>query len=115
MHLHPSFFIYLSIKRLIVPCIWYNIVVKSIKNRNDIRKISMIARQSKEVKKTIILTLIGITLSCLAMVTVKQNKSLSAKAEVTNYLAKRHYKLNEIAGVLSNAVKNNHNMYEDTY
>lgn len=65
-------------------------------------------------KKVIILTLIGATLSCLAIMFVKNN-GLSAKTDIASYLAKRHYSQDELNGVMSNAVKNHHNMYDETF
>lgn len=65
-------------------------------------------------KKKIILTLIGVALSCLAIALVK-NSSLSAKADIASYLTKRHYGQGEVNGVMSNAIKNHHNMYDETF
>lgn len=65
-------------------------------------------------KKVIILTLIGATLSCLAIALVK-NSSLSAKADIASYLTKHHCDQDEVNGVMSNAVKNHCNMYDETY
>lgn len=65
-------------------------------------------------KKVIILTLIGVTLSCLTITFVKNN-GLSAKADIASYLAKRHYSQDEVNGVMSNVVKNHYNMYDETF
>lgn len=66
-------------------------------------------------KKTIILTLIGVTLSGLAIAFVK-NSELNAKVNVASYLTKHHYHQEEINGVMSNATKNHHNiMYDETF
>lgn len=65
-------------------------------------------------KKVIILTLIGATLSCLAIMFVKNN-GLSAKTDIASYLAKRHYSQDKVNGVMSNVVKNHHNMYDETF
>lgn len=65
-------------------------------------------------KKTIILTLIGVALSCLAITLIK-NSELSAKTNVASYLIKHHYRQEEVNGVMSNTVKNHHNMYDETF
>lgn len=65
-------------------------------------------------KKTIILTLIGAALSCLVITLVK-NSELSTKTDIASYLAKRHYSQDEVNGVMSNVVKNHHNMYDETF
>ena len=65
-------------------------------------------------KKTIILTLIGAALSCLAIAFVK-NSELSAKADIASYLTKHHYRQEEVNGVMSNTVKNHHNMYDESF
>lgn len=65
-------------------------------------------------KKVIISALIGAALSCLAIAFVK-NSELSAKANVASYLTKHHYRQEEVNGVMSNTVKNYHNMYDETF
>lgn len=65
-------------------------------------------------KKTIILTLIGVTLSGLAIMFVK-NSELNTKADIASYLTKHHCGQDEVNGVMSNAVKNHRNMYDETY
>lgn len=66
-------------------------------------------------KKTIILTLIGAALSCLAITLVK-NSELNTKADIASYLTKHHYHQEEINGIMSNATKNHHNiMYDETF
>ena len=65
-------------------------------------------------KKTIILTLIGAALSCLAITLIK-NSDLSTKADIASYLTKHHYHQEEINGVMSNTVKNYHNVYDESF
>lgn len=65
-------------------------------------------------KKVIILMLIGVTLGCLVIAFVK-NSELGVKANVASYLMKHHYYQGEVDGVMSNAVKNYHNMYDETF
>lgn len=65
-------------------------------------------------KKTIILTLIGAALSCLAITFVK-NSELSAKADIASYLTKHHYRQEEVNGIMSNTVKNHHNLYDESF